>query len=95
MINYSKKCLSQQDASSFFQEFRDLIANKTNCQPKIYGNGYLLCCPSHNDKKPSLSISEGTDGRILLHCFTGCTIEEICLSLNKKKSALFPPKIRR
>jgi AAA domain len=29
-------------------------------------------CPYHDDKMPSLSISEGGDGRVLVHCHAGC-----------------------
>ena len=32
---------------------------------------YLACCPAHQDKSPSLSISEKSD-RTLVHCFSGC-----------------------
>ena len=40
--------------------------------------GWTSRCPSHRDKSPSLSIREAEDGRILLHCFAGCTPAEIC-----------------
>ena len=33
------------------------------------GNGWLTCCPAHDDHNPSLSISEGSDGKVLFHCF--------------------------
>ena len=36
------------------------------------GNGWSARCPAHDDREPSLSISEGVDRKILLHCFTGC-----------------------
>ena len=36
------------------------------------GEGYMARCPNHDDHTPSLSIREGRDGRILLHCFGGC-----------------------
>lgn len=29
-------------------------------------------CPAHNDRHPSLSVSDGTDGKILVRCHTGC-----------------------
>ena len=32
---------------------------------------WMARCPSHEDKTPSLSIREGDDGRVLLHCFAG------------------------
>ena len=32
------------------------------------GEGYSACCPAHEDQRPSLNISEGNDGRALIHC---------------------------
>lgn len=29
-------------------------------------------CPAHEDRHPSLSVSDGADGKILVHCHTGC-----------------------
>lgn len=45
-------------------------------------------CPAHPDKSPSLSIRE-CDRGILMHCFSGCTIDEICVALDLKVSDLF------
>lgn len=40
-------------------------------------NGKAMCrCPAHADKSPSLSITE-KDGRVLMHCFAGCTFEQV------------------
>ncbi|MGO8685199.1 MAG: AAA family ATPase [Thermoleophilia bacterium] len=44
---------------------------------KRSGVGYLARCPAHEDRTPSLSISEGDDGRILVHCHAGCTTEAV------------------
>lgn len=35
---------------------------------KKSGKGYQACCPAHDDNGPSLSLREGDDGRVLLHC---------------------------
>lgn len=40
---------------------------------KKNGTGYTARCPAHDDQKNSLSVKTGDDGRILLHCFSGCT----------------------
>ena len=29
-------------------------------------------CPAHDDRRPSLSVSDGLDGRVLVHCHAGC-----------------------
>ncbi len=49
-------------------------------------------CASHQDKMPSLSIRELDDGRILLHCFAGCSIQEVLGALGLEFDALYPAK---
>ncbi|TPE53224.1 DUF7146 domain-containing protein [Amaricoccus solimangrovi] len=44
-------------------------------------SGGSACCPAHEDKHPSLSIGIGADGRLLLHCFAGCSFEAIVAAL--------------
>lgn len=39
--------------------------------------GWKSLCPAHEDKNPSLSISEGDDGRVLLKCHAGCDPERV------------------
>jgi len=34
-------------------------------------------CPVHDDNRASLSIAKGDDGRVLLHCQAGCTLDDI------------------
>lgn len=41
------------------------------------GRGWMAKCPAHEDRSPSLSIREAKD-RILLHCFSGCSVAAIC-----------------
>lgn len=52
--------------------------------------GWTACCPSHDDQTPSLSIGLGTDGRVLLHCFAGCSFESIIAAIGLQASDLFP-----
>jgi len=69
--------------------FLEIISLRTGKPAKKSGMGYSTCCPAHHDKNPSLSISEGSDGKILLHCFFGCTVDSICEALGLKISDLF------
>lgn len=41
------------------------------------GAGWMARCPAHEDRSPSLSVAEGTDERIMVHCFAGCSASEI------------------
>lgn len=61
------------------------------CNVKKAGDGYLATCPCHDDKKQSLSISEGNDGRVLLHCHANCETKDILSELELEMKNLFPP----
>jgi len=39
-------------------------------------NRFVACCPAHNDRNPSLSVTD-KNGKILVRCFAGCTQEEV------------------
>lgn len=60
---------------------------------KVRGrNGnWVACCPAHEDRSPSMTIRETPDGKILMHCFSGCSIGEIAEALSIDLSDLFPP----
>ena len=38
-------------------------------------------CPVHDDRSPSLSISTGKDGNVLVHCHAGCSQSEVISAL--------------
>ena len=46
-------------------------------------------CPAHDDHEPSLSISEGDDGRALVKCFAGCETDEVLARLGLRMVDLF------
>lgn len=49
-------------------------------------------CPAHADRSPSLSIKETADGRTLLHCFGGCSVDQVLGAVGLEINALFPPR---
>jgi len=49
---------------------------------KRNGNSHTARCPAHDDQRNSLSVSVGTDERVLLHCHAGCTYEAIRAAIN-------------
>jgi DNA polymerase-1 len=48
-------------------------------------------CPAHDDQRNSLSVGRDEDGTVLLHCFVGCTAEQIVVALGLSLADLFPP----
>jgi hypothetical protein len=47
-------------------------------------------CPAHPDRSPSLSIREGAEGRVLVHCFAGCRLESVLEAAGLRVTDLFP-----
>ncbi len=56
------------------------------------GDGWQALCPAHEDRRQSLHVSEGDDGRILVNCFAGCSVGQICEAVGIKVADLFPEK---
>ena len=51
---------------------------------------FVACCPAHDDSSPSLAVKE-QDGKIILHCFAGCSVQEIVGAVGMDMTDLFPP----
>jgi putative DNA primase/helicase len=56
---------------------------------KRSGKGWIAKCPAHDDRKASLSIGEGSDGRALIRCHAGCDNTAVLTSLGMKPRDLF------
>src|SRR5271156_3756835 len=48
------------------------------------GSTWMARCPAHNDRKPSLSISAGPDGKVLVHCHAGCDQHDVVAALRRR-----------
>ena len=57
---------------------------------KPAGDGWSAKCPSHKDRKASLSIGAGADGRTLLMCHAGCSLDQILTATGLTTADLFP-----
>lgn len=56
-------------------------------------NQYMALCPAHNDKNPSLSIGLSENKKqILLHCYAGCSADDVLNTVGLKKKDLFNNK---
>ena len=54
---------------------------------------WMARCPGHNDKRPSLSIREGDDGRVLLYCFAGCGAYRVLDAIGLDMADLYPKRL--
>jgi len=68
----------------------DVILNKLKKVTPKGKDSYMACCPAHDDRTPSLALSEMPDGRILINCFAGCSSLEIMASVGLQLTDLFP-----
>ena len=53
---------------------------------------WIAACPAHQDKSPSLSVRELDDGRVLVHDFGGCPVDDVLAAVGLELSDLFPEK---
>ena len=49
------------------------------------GNGWIAQCPLHDDQTPSLSISAGKDGKVLVHCHAGCNQRDVFIAVLRNR----------
>ena len=49
-------------------------------------------CPAHDDRGPSLSVKMADDGKLLMHCFAGCSVYEVVGVLGLTPADLFPAR---
>lgn len=62
-----------------FAEWTDLLGAKRG----------MAKCPAHEDRNPSLSVTEGRDGSTLLKCHAGCDTERIVAAAGRTMADLY------
>ncbi len=61
---------------------------------KETANGkYVVKCSAHDDRNPSLAISEGDGGRLLLKCWAGCETEDVLSAVGLKFADVMPERV--
>ena len=53
---------------------------------------WMACCPAHQDKSPSLAVTEADD-RVLVHCFSGCDTQDVTAAIGLNLADLFYNKL--
>ena len=71
----------------------DLVLSRLDRVRKA-GAGWSARCPAHEDRTASLSVAIGNDGRLLLHCFAGCSVHDVLGAIGLTVNDLFAKRIR-
>ena len=66
-----------------------LLSRLDKVRPNGHGK-WLASCPAHLDKSPSLGVKITDEGKILLHCFAGCSVVDIVSAVGLELSDLMP-----
>ena len=45
------------------------------------GGAWMACCPAHEDRSPSLSITDAKGGKVLVRCHAGCDQRDVIAAL--------------
>ena len=48
------------------------------------GATWMARCPVHEDRSPSLSITTGKDGKVLVRCHAGCDQRDLIAALRER-----------
>lgn len=68
----------------------DILLSRLDKVRRTGQDRWIACCPAHDDKGPSLAVRETDDGRVLVHCFAGCSVHEVVGAVGLDLSVLFP-----
>lgn len=55
-------------------------------------NRWTARCPAHEDRSPSLTISELDTGKVLIKCHAGCEFEQVIGAVGVEASEMFPQR---
>jgi len=66
----------------------ELVLQRLGDYEKRNGD-WKAICPAHDDRNPSLSVSQGDDERVVIKCFAGCTPEAIVDAVGLRMADLF------
>ena len=69
-------------------DYATLILGRLEKVKEVRPGQWVACCPAHDDSSPSMAIRDNGD-RLLMHCFSGCTFDEVRNALGLDAGAFF------
>ncbi|WP_458369091.1 virulence-associated protein E [Pseudomonas mandelii] len=68
----------------------DKLLSRLDKVREVKPGKWTACCPAHDDKTPSMNITEVEDGKLLVKCWAGCSVAVIMASVELELRDLFP-----
>ena len=84
MSIYERQNADTAGSGSRFFDTRKTVVKLSNLDKfrRVGQDRYMACCPAHDDKNPSLSITQ-THDKVLVHCFAGCEQRDVLQALTE------------
>ena len=71
----------------------EILLSRLDGVKQMGADRWIAKCPAHDDRRPSLSLRELPDGRVLLNCFPGCEANEILRAVGLELKDLYPQAV--
>lgn len=96
METQKKARLAEKPGSKITYEFSqnnyiDILLSRLSGVKRTGPGRYIAKCPAHDDRSPSLAVSE-KNGNVLLHCFSGCAPADVLAAAGLQFSDLYPKR---
>jgi hypothetical protein len=70
----------------------DLLLDRLTGVKQTRPDRWQARCPAHDDRSPSLAVTETPDGTILIKCWAGCSAVDVVAAIGLELKDLFPPR---
>jgi hypothetical protein len=70
----------------------DALLSRLSGVKQTGADRWMARCPAHDDHRPSLSAREIDGDRVLVHCWAGCSVEDVLAAIGLALSDLFPKR---
>ena len=87
-----KQCLNFKQQPPAAQAPADKLLHRLDRVHQRGPGQWSARCPAHDDRGPSLTVKELADGKLLLHCFGGCSVEDVVGAVGLSVVDLFPAR---
>jgi len=74
-IPFTRGIAAIEDAANTIPTHDEFVAGLEVMDASRSGDSWT--CPAHDDSRPSLAVNESDDGRLLLHCHSGCEFADV------------------